>query len=92
MRNDYRGILNILTQIAFILAAFVPAQRVAALEDRAAGRARRWSGPNNGDICDRRVRTLSPATSYRVPSRVRHIADRLGHKIHGRTPALKINR
>jgi hypothetical protein len=36
MRNDYRGILNILNQVAFILAAFVPAQRVAALEDRAA--------------------------------------------------------
>jgi hypothetical protein len=34
MRNDYRGVLNIITQVAFILAAFVPARRVEALEDR----------------------------------------------------------
>ena len=37
MRNDYRGVLNVITQVAFILAAFVPARRVAALVDRAAG-------------------------------------------------------
>jgi hypothetical protein len=35
LKNDYRGILNIITQAAFILAAFVPAGRVKALEDRA---------------------------------------------------------
>jgi hypothetical protein len=35
MRNDYRGVLNIITQVAFILAAFVPARRVEALKDRA---------------------------------------------------------
>jgi hypothetical protein len=35
LKNDYRGVLNIITQVAFILAAFVPARRVEALEDRA---------------------------------------------------------
>jgi hypothetical protein len=33
LRNDYRGVLNIITQVAFILAAFIPARRVEALED-----------------------------------------------------------
>jgi hypothetical protein len=37
LRNDFRGVLNVITQIAFILAAFIPARRVEALEDRAAG-------------------------------------------------------
>jgi hypothetical protein len=36
MRNDYGGVLNIITQAAFIFVAFVPARRVEALEDRAA--------------------------------------------------------
>jgi len=35
LKNDYRGVLNIITQVAFILAAFVPARRFEALEDRA---------------------------------------------------------
>jgi hypothetical protein len=35
MKSDYRGVLNIITQVAFILAAFVPARRVEALEDQA---------------------------------------------------------
>lgn len=35
LKNDYRGVLNIITQVAFILAAFVPARRVKALEDQA---------------------------------------------------------
>lgn len=34
MKSDYRGVLNIITQVAFILAAFIPARRVEALEDR----------------------------------------------------------
>jgi len=37
LRNDYRGVLNMITQVAFILTAFVPAQRVEAFEDRAEG-------------------------------------------------------
>jgi hypothetical protein len=36
LRNDYRGVLNMITQVAFILTAFVPARRIEALDDRAA--------------------------------------------------------
>jgi len=35
LKNDYRGVLNIIMQVAFMLAAFVPARRVQALEDQA---------------------------------------------------------
>jgi hypothetical protein len=45
MRNDYRGVLNMIRQVAFILAAFVPARRVEALEDRAESRACRLNRP-----------------------------------------------
>jgi len=36
LRTDYRGVLNVITHVAFILAAFVPPRAAAASEGRAA--------------------------------------------------------